>query len=279
MDYKNLEIRGKDLILRDIKHFIPSQVLDCGQCFRWEAVQDDDRIRYIGIAHGRQLSISLEDSDLIFENTSQAEFKNIWCDYFDLGRNYGLLREDYVADQRLKEALAFSPGLRLMRQDPWETVITFILSQNCNIPRIKTMVSRLCEAFGKPIPGGFAFPTPKHLSNLNENDLNAIKCGYRAKYIIDAAKRVADGRLPINEMFEMPTEDIRQALMEVSGIGPKVADCILLYGFGRVERYPMDVWMKRVMASWFPDGFPKNLLNTAGIAQQFLFHFARMRKI
>ena len=280
MDYISVEQKGTDLILTGIKNFIPAQILDCGQCFRWLSSNNS----YIGITHGRRLEITLETGrvdKLILKNVTRDEFETIWCDYFDLGRDYGELRRIYAADATLNEAITFSPGLRLIRQDPWEVLVTFILSQNSNIPRIKGMVARLCEIFGAAVPGGnstgggFSFPTPEALATLSADDLSAVKCGYRDKYIIDAARRVAEGRLNLENLQNKPSEDVRRALMEVSGVGPKVADCVLLYGFGRVERYPLDVWMKRVMAKYYPEGFPRELEDTAGIAQQFLFHYAR----
>jgi len=275
VDYKSIKQRGADLILTEIKNFIPSQVLDCGQCFRWRS--NGDSSKYTGIAHGRQLEISLENEALVLKNVSLCEFKQLWEDYFDLGRNYEELRQHYAADDTLGKATAFSPGLRIMRQDTWETLVTFILSQNSNIPRIKGMVSHLCESFGQALPrgGGFAFPKPEDLVSLSIEDLASVRSGYRADYIIDAARRAADGRLNLKELENMPSEDVRQALMEVHGVGPKVADCVLLYGFGRVEKYPLYVWMKRVMAEYYPQGFPVELIDTAGIAQQFLFHYIR----
>ena len=283
MDYKSIEQRGTDLALTEIRNFIPSQVLDCGQCFRWSSDTNNNsdstssiNNSYRGIAHGRWLELSLKNGDIILKNVSHDEFDTIWRDYFDLGRNYEELRNHYSTDDTLHKALTFSPGLRIMRQDPWETLITFILSQNSNIPRIKGMVARLCECFGQTLPGGgYTFPTPEALAVLSADNLAPIRSGYRAEYIIDAARRTADGRLNLKVLQSMPSEDVRRALMEVHGVGPKVADCVLLYGFGRVERYPLDVWMKRVMAEYYPKGFPEKLADTAGIAQQFLFHYAR----
>ena len=269
-DYTSAEQREPDLVLTDIKNFIPAQVLDCGQCFRWE----NSSGKYSGIAHKRRLELYLDNGNLVLKDTTKEEFEKIWRDYFDLSRDYGELRSSYAADGTLSKAIAHSPGLRLMRQEPWETLITFILSQNSNIPRIKGMVARLCNCFGR----GDIFPAPEDLAGLSEGDLAPIRSGYRAGYIIDAAKRAADGRLDFGKLAQMASEDVRRALMEVHGVGPKVADCVLLYGFGRVECYPLDVWMKRVMAEYYPEGFPEYLLDTAGIAQQFLFHYAR-RKI
>ena len=276
MDYTSLEERGGDLVLREIKNFALAQVLDCGQCFRWQGEKD----KFKGIAHKRQLELSLENEDLIFKNVSREEFENIWCDYFDLRRDYGELKRHYSFDETLARATSYSPGLRLMKQDAWETLITFILSQNSNIPRIKGMVARLCEHFGQALHEGnnepaFTFPSPEDLAKLSASDLAPVKTGYRADYIIDAAKRAADGRLDLKKLQDYPTGEIRTALMEVHGVGPKVADCVLLYGFGRVENFPLDVWMKRVMAKYYPQGFPKELEQTVGIAQQFLFHYIR----
>jgi len=284
MDYSNIEQRGTDIVLTDIKNFIPSQVLDNGQCFRWNGSADS----YNGIAHGRQLELVLENEELILKNVTLNEFESVWRDYFDLNRDYGQLRRLYAADDTLNKAMAFSPGLRIMKQDPWETLITFILSQNSNIPRIKAMVARLCENFGQALQwdktvdaGGaksFTFPMPEDLAPLSADDLASIRSGYRAEYIIDAARRASDKRLDLEALQSMSSEDVRMALMEIHGVGPKVADCVLLYGFGRVGHYPLDVWMKRVMASYYPDGFPDVLTNTAGIAQQFLFHYIRKYK-
>lgn len=285
----------------EIENFLPAQVLDCGQCFRWRRIEssgsDDIGINssngigdisgisnnYTGIAHGRRLEVSLEGSEgsggstLILKNITEEEYNTIWRDYFDLSRDYGALKQLYSSDAALKAATEFSPGLRLMRQDPWETLISFILSQNSNIPRIKGMIERLCENFGRLLPcgTGYSFPEATDIASLSEGDLAGIKSGYRADYIIDAARRVSDGRLDLKELQNKPTDDVRKALLEVRGVGPKVADCVLLYGFGRIECFPMDVWMKRVMERYYPGGFPNEFADTAGIAQQFLFHYIR----
>jgi len=162
-----------------------------------------------------------------------------------------------------------------MRQDPWETLITFILSQNSNIPRIKKMVSGLCEHFGQALPcGRYTFPTPESLVVAPEA-LAAVRTGYRAPYIVDAARQVVEGKIDLAALAAQPSDEIKEALVKIHGVGPKVAECVLLYGFGKVERYPVDVWIKRVMESMYPAGFPEAFCATAGIAQQYLFHYAR----
>jgi len=267
LDYTSAEQRGQDVALTGIQNFDTAQVVDNGQCFRWQGNS--------GIAHGRRLTLDTEDGALILRNVTLDEYERIWRDYFDLGRDYGKLRKTYTADGALAKATEFSPGLRLMKQEPWETLISFILSQNSNIPRIKGMVERLCENFGKPLSSGYAFPTAEALADA---DLTPIRSGYRADYIKDAAKRAADGRLNLAALEKAPTEEVRKALTEIHGVGPKVADCVLLYGFGRTDRFPLDVWMKRVMIKYYPNGFPQDFAATAGIAQQFLFHYIRNNK-
>ena len=280
MDYISVMQQDNNIILTGIKNFIPEQVLDCGQCFRWR--KNPDLIGgFTGVAHGHQLEVYIEDDGLVLKNTSKDDFDKIWRDYFDLSRNYSELHLLYSEDVTLRKAIAHSPGLRLMRQDPWETLVTFILSQNSNIPRIKGMVELLCENFGDFELNHYNFPEPEKLAKLSDDDLAPVRSGYRAEYILDAAKKVAEGSLDLKKLNQdmscgMPTEEARQALMRVRGVGPKVADCVLLYGFGRVECYPLDVWMKRVMAKYYPKGFPESVADTAGIAQQFLFHYERV---
>ncbi|MCL2571960.1 MAG: DNA-3-methyladenine glycosylase 2 family protein [Defluviitaleaceae bacterium] len=272
MDYTKVEQRGNDTVLVGIKNFDLAQILDCGQCFRWEA----DEAGYTGIAHGRRLKLRLMDGNLVFVDVSIDEYEALWKDYLDLGRDYGAILQDYSADSSLLAATAFSPGIRVMCQDPWETLITFILSQNSNIPRIKKMVDGLCRRFGEELAaGGYTFPAPEALAHLTPEDLSSIKPGYRAPYIIDAARQVASGYISLDGLKSQSTDDIRKALLRIHGVGPKVADCVLLFGFSRVEVCPMDVWMKRVMSKLYPDGFPEGLMATAGIAQQYLFHYGR----
>jgi len=272
MDYIRAEQIGNNTVVQGIRNFNPAQILECGQCFRWQP----DGAGYVGIAHGRRLQISLDECNLILEDVQLDEFNAIWRDYFDLGRDYSEIIRTYASDPNLAAATAFSPGLRVMRQDPWETLVTFIFSQNSNIPRIRKMVMELCMRFGDALPqGGRGFPGPDVLAGLTANDLAPVKPGYRAAYISDAAKKVASGTICLQELGSMSTPDMKKALLEIRGVGPKVADCVALFGYGRVEICPMDVWMNRVMEVLYPAGFPEEFTPTAGIAQQYLFHYAR----
>ena len=274
MDYAEALQAGSDIHLKDIQYFNLAETLDCGQAFRYEKKDNG----YEGIAYGRRISLLQNGGNLILKDMSLQEFESTWKEYFDLQRDYGRLRSLLVehGGHPMKLATEFSPGLRHMRQDPWEMLVSFILSQHTNIPRIKTMIRRLCENFGERLPcGGYTFPSSEKLAKLNTDELATVKCGYRAKFIIDAARRAADGRFNPNELKNLETPKIREELQKIHGVGPKVADCVLLLGFGRTEVCPVDVWIKRALEKYFPTGLPKKLAPYAGLAQQFLFHFIR----
>jgi len=267
-----LLVDSSDVIIKDLEHFDLEQTLDNGQAFRWSKTS---HTVWHGIAHGRYLEVEFDNSALVLKNTTVEEYEDIWRDYFALAVDYGTLRQKLSTSSNMNAALGLYPGLRLMQQEPWEMLISFILSQNSNIPRIKKMILSLCENFGSEIKGGYTFPTASKLSELTEDDLGIIKSGYRAAYILDAARQVADKRFDIEKLKIQPTEDIKNALLNIHGVGPKVADCVLLFGFGRTECFPLDVWMKRAMEKFYPTGFPEEFAEVAGIAQQFLFHYAR----
>lgn len=246
--------------------------LDCGQAFRWRQMEPD---RWAGPVEGRVWTIARQGEDILFPGADTEDWPQLRR-YFDLGRSYGRLKALYRKDPVLRDAMAWAPGIRVLRQDPWETLCSFIISANNNIPRIKGILERLCRLYGEPLEEDFfTFPTPQRLAVLEAEDLAPIRCGYRAEYLLDAARQVSSRRLSLKKVARLPTGEARQALMEVKGVGPKVADCILLYGFGRVECFPMDTWMKKVSSVLYPQGLPEALLPTAGIAQQFLFHYAR----
>jgi N-glycosylase/DNA lyase len=255
-------------------NFNLAQTLDNGQAFRWEKITEN---HFSGIAHGRRLEIFHENETITLKNVTPAEFEKTWKNYFDLNRDYGeLCKKLAFSCEHLRKAIEFSPGLRMLNQDPWEVLISFILSQNSNIPRIKKMVEALCQNFGEALPcGGYAFPAPAALAALHERDLAPIRAGYRAAYILDAARQVESGTFDPAALQNAPTEEIKTALQKIHGVGPKVADCVLLFGFSRIEIFPLDVWMKRVMSSMYPSGFPPEIKEYAGLAQQFLFHYAR----
>lgn len=251
------------------------QTLNCGQCFRWYA---GEKGSYFGIVAGKWLRISAdsETKTIVFHNTTEEEFEKIWIPYFDLEMDYGAIRRSLSdLDPVLACAAQYAPGIRILRQDPWEALCSFILSQNNNIPRIKGIVERLCQTFGDPVPGGYRFPEAKRLAKLSVEDLAPLRCGFRAKYLCSAAQLVENGTVSLSELETMPIEQARESLMQITGVGPKVAECALLYGWHRLECFPMDVWMKRAMAYLFPGKKIEDFGRYAGIAQQYIFHYSR----
>lgn len=250
-----------------------SQTLDCGQAFRWRLQEDGS---YKGVAHGRLLHISRSGDEIILHNTSHEDYKSIWHSYFDLERDYALLKEKFSTDPVLCDAIGYADGIRVLRQEPWETLCTFIISANNNIPRIKGIVERMSALFGDCLEEDYyTFPTAARMAALSTDDLAPLRCGYRDKFLLDAAQKVANGEVSLSAVADMTTEEARRALLCVKGVGPKVAECTLLFGFGRVECFPMDTWMKKVMAVLYPKGLPEAFIKDAGIAQQYLFHYAR----
>lgn len=252
------------------------QTFHCGQCFRWTKQENG---AFSGVAFGKYCTISedLDSGTLVFHHVSPAEFEAVWAPYFDLDTDYGEIRQRLCQqDPVLAEAATFAPGIRILRQEPWEALCSFIISQNNNIPRIQGIIARLCEAFGEPLSaGGYAFPSPERMAALSVEDLAPLRCGFRAKYLCSAAELVTNGTVSLERLYTMPLEEARQSLMQIHGVGVKVAECTLLYGFHRMECFPMDVWMKRVMAKLFPGRDSTFFGLDAGVAQQYLFHYSR----
>lgn len=256
-----------DMSLRD--------TLCCGQSFRWRELPDG---RFTGTAMSRTVVVGIEGNDLIIEGASAEDFENIWKLYFDLDFDYVALKEDLSKKHPiLSEAAKFAPGIHILRQEPFEALISFIISQNNNIKRIEGIVQRLCENFGEELAcGGFAFPTAEKLASLCEEDLKPLRAGFRNRYILDAAKKVYSGEVNLERCRTLSFADAKKELMTIVGVGEKVADCVLLYGLHRTEAFPMDVWMKRAMSVLFPDVEPEFFGEYAGIAQQYIFHYSRM---
>lgn len=256
-----------------------AQTFDCGQCFRFEPYGEGG---YRGIA-GRHAAQIHWDGKVLAIDGSQEEpvteevFEVFWRRYLDLDRDYEAIYRSLVRRMGsvMRRCVRYSPGLRVLRQDPFEALISFILSQNNHVPRIKGIIRRLCR-FGEPLGGeAFAFPTPERILSLTTEEMAELRCGWRDAYIRDAARRVVDGRLDLDRVALLPLSEARRELQTVRGIGPKVADCVLLYGLGRLEAFPLDVWMKRAMVSLFPNKTPADFGRYAGIAQQVIFHYCR----
>ena len=262
------------IVISDVRDLDLEQTLDCGQSFRWEK-QDDGS--FSGVAFDKFVNISLDGTDMIIKNAVEDD-RELWFDYFDLALDYGKIREDISGIHPvLKEAAKYAPGIRILRQEPYEALCTFIISQNNNIKRIKGIVGRLCENFGDEIEDGiYGFPSAERLAELTPDDLAPLRAGFRNRYIIDSAKKVASGEVDLELCKTAGYETSRAELMKITGVGVKVADCTLLFGMHRVEAFPVDVWMKRAMEKLFPGMTAAEFGEYAGIAQQYIFHYSRM---
>jgi len=261
------------ILVSGVKCFAPALTLDCGQAFRWREQADGS---FSGVAGGHFLNIRREtDGTLVFRGTTRKVFEQFWVSYFDLHRDYEAICCRLKEDALLAETVDEYEGIRILRQEPWEALCSFVISQQNNIKRIKLIIDRLCSAYGDDLGNGFyTFPTAERLAALTEADFLAIGAGYRAKYLERLAKDVAGGVIDLEKIKALPLNEARQALLKLYGVGVKVADCALLFGFGFDSAFPQDVWMKRVMA-FYPDGLPACFNGIEGIAQQYLFHWAR----
>lgn len=246
--------------------------LDCGQAFSWEENKDGFMCGVIG---GSVIRVKQEGDFLIFRKNTKSEAE-LFLDYVDAFSDYEKICGEISRDETIKKAVESCPGIRILRQEPFETLISFIISQNNNIPRIKGIVKRLREGFGEALSEGFyAFPSAKSLAVLNVDDLAPLRAGFRAKYIIDAAQKCAGGEISFEEIEKAELDDARDILMKIKGVGPKVADCTLLYGFHKTDALPKDVWVKKILKKYYPNGLPDCIKGVSGIAQQYLFHYER----
>lgn len=276
-----LKACGENVLILDAPGFDLAKSCSCGQCFRWRAA---GKGVWQGVAQGHAARAWMEGSALHIYPGRQAD-KGFWRVYFDLARDYGNAEARMEQDSRLHGALEAGRGIRIFRQEPFEALLSFIISANNNIPRIQGIVERLCALCGRPLEaGGYAFPAPEDVARLQEKDLRAIGAGYRAPYLLRSARMVAAG-LDLASLRQAPLADVRQALCALPGVGKKVADCVALYGLGHMEAFPMDVWMKRAVQALFFDGQQPDaralasvltaLGPEAGIIQQYIFYYAR----
>ncbi len=266
----NIELHGAE-------NFTLSETLDCGQAFRW---QETEQGLWQGVAFGKYLKLGSKNGIITFYDTTLDDFNNIWLNYFDLERNYKDIITAISANEVLKTASSFADGIRILRQEPWEALCSFIISQNNNIPRIKCIVERLCDNFGERINDSFCtFPTAERIAALSIEDLAVLRSGFRAKYILDAAKKVASGEIDLESLKNTELNQARAELMKIYGVGEKVADCTLLFGLSHIEAFPKDVWIKKAMEKLFGGVLPECASPYAGITQQYIFHYARMTRL
>ena len=252
-------------------NFDIKQTFLCGQCFRWSEAESGV---FSGIACGRFLRIRQENDGVTLLDIAEEDIP-LWEEYFDLSTDYGAIIQRFSSDETLSKASAGSCGIRLLRQEPFEALISFIISQNNNIPRISGIIGRLCESFGEKIEGGYSFPTAERLRGITPEELAPLRAGFRARYICDAVEKVNSGAVDFDMIRTLPLDEAREQLKLIVGVGDKVADCVLLFGFARHDAFPRDVWVKRLMAEFYPEGLPECTKGVEGIAQQYLFDYVR----
>ena len=279
-------------IIEDVKDFDLSQTLECGQCFRFYKQDEND---YVVVAYNKLLHIKQEGNNLIFFNCSENEIEG-WINYFDLNRDYDkikkfLLRKDKV----LKPAIEEKWGVRILNQEFHETLISFIISQNKQIPHIKHLVRRISENYGSYLGSVngedyYSFPSCSVLGTITEEDFREMKTGFRAPYLADAVLKLSSGELKETVFKGVEEEEARKKLMTVKGVGEKVANCVMLFSLGYRAAFPIDVWIKRIMEELYFNGedTPKDVIakfakenywEYGGYAQQYLFCYGRDNKV
>lgn len=283
----NYKFENNSVILCNADSFDIAQILECGQCFRFKKLEN---YHYMIIAKKRVLYIKQTKDIVKFYPCTEQEFKTIWVDYFDLDRDYNKIKLELAKDTVLKQAIEYAPGIRILNQETWECLISFIISQNNRIPMIKQAVENISKKYGDLIEDDFySFPTLDQLLKADEEGLKNCKTGFRAKYILNACNSVNSGEIDLNGFNNMSTDEVRQSLMSIKGVGPKISDCVLLFSQKRSEVFPTDVWIKRVMQHFYfgreasikeiHDCAYQKFGDLAGIAQQYLFNYARQQKI
>lgn len=273
-------------VVEDIPRIDIFKTFDCGQCFRFNEVSlFGNKYEVGGVAFGKYVVFAQNNSNqIIIYNSTVEEYNKIWRKFLSLDVDYNRIdREISLAlnSDSMDKAIEVSSGIRILRQDSWEAICSFIISQNNNIPRIKGIIEAMCKRYGEKISflGNeyYTFPSAQVLYEAGEAEIFGLKTGFRAKYIVDACKNILNGTVSIDRIKnETDFEKCVGELCLIKGIGLKVASCALLFGFEKTEAFPIDVWMKRAMEKYFPQGIDlKSLGKWAGIAQQYLFYYEK----
>lgn len=283
--------KGNSIICENLDFFDIKAIFTCGQAFRWYEEKDGS---FTTVHLGRVLNVLNEDNRVVFKGTNLEEFKKIWVDYFDLNTNYKEIRKTLSSNEILVNAMEYGKGIRILNQNHFEMLISFIISANNMIPRIKKSIEFLSNRYGTFICEDenrkyYSFPTVEQLSNATVEDLREFaKVGFRDKRIFDTVNMILNDKIDLNSFESLETDVLREELLKFSGVGNKVADCIMLFSYKRKEVFPVDVWIKRVMeelfihkqmpvkkiSSYANEIFKEN----AGLAQQYLFYYARKEK-
>ena len=284
----NLEVKNNDLWVNGLKDFEIGQTLECGQSFHFEKIN----AAYLVIAHNRMLKVSQVDNEtVVFYDTTISEFEDIWMKYFDLDRDYGSIKNKLLEkDDKLKAAIDEMSGVRIMNQDFFEMLISFIISQNKQILHIKKLVFDISAKWGtylgkvndKPY---YAFPTPTQMAGCTIEDFIKLKTGFRAPYLYDAVSKVLSGEISEEKARGLDSEETIKYLCQIKGVGEKVANCVALFSLEKRDAFPIDVWIKRIMEKVYFEGetdkkviadfASKEFGEYGGYAQQYLFAYRK----
>lgn len=282
------------IIIENQESFNLKHIFECGQCFRWNEEEDGS---WIGVIKDAVIKVRIEDNKVIFTGKvlGNQDFKKIVYDYFDLNTNYTDYKNELSKiDEYLRESIKFGEGIRILKQDLWETIISFIISANNNIPRIKKIINAISSTYGKKIvfeeKDYYLFPTPEELSKATVEDLRKLGLGFRDKRIYETTRVINENAISLEEIENFAdTARAREELLKLDGVGPKVADCILLFSLKRLDVFPIDVWVRRVMNDLYIHNEDEEKVNKkelqclaeekfkglSGIAQQYLFYWKR----
>ena len=279
--------------IKNMDSFELKDIFDCGQCFRWN---EEDDGSYTGVFKGNVLNVSKNDKEITFKGVCNGNIKDVVEDYFDLKRDYEKIKEELSKiDENMKTSIEYGKGIRILNQDLFETIISFIISANNNIPRIKGIIERLSKKYGDEIIWNgkkyYAFPTAKSLKDVSVKEYRDLGLGFRDIRLYETVKMILEGKVDLEELENNPnTTKVREKLLTLSGVGPKVADCILLFSdLKRFEVFPIDVWVRRVMNDLYIKNEDETKVNKkeieklaqekfgnlAGLAQQYLFYWRR----
>lgn len=278
--------------IKKIDAFELKDIFDCGQCFRWNEEPDGS---YTGVVKSGVLNVSCDSSNIIFSGVLDCDIRSFVDKYFDMARDYEKIKNRLSKiDDHMNSSIEYGKGIRILNQDLWETIISYIISANNNIPRIKGIIERLSKKYGtKVIYDGkeyYLFPTPEQLKDVTTAEYRALGLGFRDIRLYETTQLITSGEINLNDFYEMKTAEARAKLLELSGVGPKVADCILLFSdLKRFDIFPIDVWVRRVMNDLYIKNPDEKKVNKkeindvafkkfgeyAGIAQQYLFYWRR----
>lgn len=280
-------------ILKEAKSFEPVHVFECGQCFRWTKEKDES---YTGVIKNSVINVKKIGNDIHFSGNCEGNIQTICEEYFNLQTNYEEIKEKLSnIDEFLKNSIEYGKGIRILKQDLWETLLSFIISANNNIPRIKIIIERIAQKYGNKIEFKnkiyYTFPTPEMLQSASVEDFRSLGLGFRDVRIYETVQKTLKGEINLEELKqEQNTEILREHLLKIPGVGPKVADCVLLFALNKFDVFPVDVWVKRVISELYfsnKEQTPKVIHefaekqygNLAGLAQQYLFYWRRENEL